>query len=101
MADAGEPGPTPRIEERSCIICGIVSRMSELTKPKDQQSVETLRTAAKVQNFTAILNLSEDENDLKRLVSQKVSFIFQSQEKSGKRIIQKEILPKAQKLDNL
>jgi len=59
------PVKRPRIEEKACIICSHNSPISNLTRPKDQQSIVTLRKAAEIQMFFPILNLDESEHEEK------------------------------------
>ena len=60
-----KPPKRPRVEERTCIICAVSAPISELTNPKDPQSIEALQNAARIQNFDAILNLCEYDYDSK------------------------------------
>ena len=67
MDDHKKSTKRPRVEEGTCIICSSKAPLSELTKPKDQQSIESLQSAARVHSFNAILNLTETEYDSKLL----------------------------------
>lgn len=59
------PAKRCRVEEGTCIICAARAPLTELTKPKDPQSIESLQNAARIQHFDAILNLCENEYDSK------------------------------------
>ena len=54
-----------RVDEGTCIICAARAPLSELSKPKDSQSIESLLNAARIQHFDALLNLCENEYDSK------------------------------------
>jgi len=49
------------LKERACIICSKQTSESELTKPRDDESVGVLLHAANLRNFGPILELKEDE----------------------------------------
>ncbi|KAI3388753.1 hypothetical protein SNEBB_003675, partial [Seison nebaliae] len=65
MEEIQKPSKRCRVEDGTCIICGKNSPLSDLTKPKDQQSLEALQNAARIQNRDAIFNI--DSNDPKLL----------------------------------
>ena len=57
------PHKKARTEEVTCIICMKKSPASEITKPKDTASVETLLEAAKIQNCNRITDLDPNDYD--------------------------------------
>ena len=53
------------VERKMCIICSKVASRSELSSPRDTDSVQVLLDAAKLQNFTPICDLEEFEYEEK------------------------------------
>lgn len=65
MSTLRKPRKRPYSEEKACIICSYNSATSELTKPRDRQSIITLKKAAELRMFDPILNLDESEYEEK------------------------------------
>ena len=59
------PHKKARTEQVMCIICTKMSPVSEITKPKDANSIETLLEAARIQNYHSIVDMEPSDYDTK------------------------------------
>ena len=59
------PHKKARTEQVMCIICTKMSPVSEIIKPKDANSIETLLEAARIQNYHSIVDMEPSDYDTK------------------------------------